>query len=431
MNLKHTLLAVFTLAFLFLTAMAVHSFFGKKHLAELHRQEEHSTQLIHELLSLEVKLKHAESATRAYLLTGEENYIDPLDTALDELKIHLNYIRQLTANGHFPESRIDSLFSLVHRHHRRLADAIDRKKYGGMEAVLPLIGPANEDMESIRQKISEMMTAEAKLLKERNRKEHLLSKQIIYFDVISSSIAVIFLVFAIFKLHLDIKRREDLERSLRDSEERYRLLFEEDLTGDYIATPEGNLLMCNPAFAHIFGFESPEQVMGETIEKLYPDIEIRKDFLENLRKQGKLVSYELSMQQIDGNPIHVVENAIGQFDEAGNLLEIKGYIYDNTARKKAEIDREKLILQLKDALARVKTLSGLVPICSSCKKIRDDQGYWQQVEVYVKEHSNAEFTHGVCPECAEKLYGEYLEKMSGGRDRNAEHKLDEKAQKIS
>jgi hypothetical protein len=66
-----------------------------------------------------------------------------------------------------------------------------------------------------------------------------------------------------------------------------------------------------------------------------------------------------------------------------------------------------LIEELTEALSKVKTLSGLLPICSSCKKIRNDKGYWQQVETYVKEHSDAEFTHGLCPDCVKKLYPEY------------------------
>ncbi len=60
--------------------------------------------------------------------------------------------------------------------------------------------------------------------------------------------------------------------------------------------------------------------------------------------------------------------------------------------------------ELQEALVKVKTLSGLLPICASCKKIRDDQGYWQQVEVYIQDHSKAEFSHGLCPDCAKKLY---------------------------
>jgi hypothetical protein len=69
--------------------------------------------------------------------------------------------------------------------------------------------------------------------------------------------------------------------------------------------------------------------------------------------------------------------------------------------------REKLINELQEALANIRTLKGLIPICSSCKKVRDDKGYWQQVEVYVRDHSEAEFTHGICPDCFRKLYPTY------------------------
>jgi DNA-binding response OmpR family regulator len=71
---------------------------------------------------------------------------------------------------------------------------------------------------------------------------------------------------------------------------------------------------------------------------------------------------------------------------------------------KAERERDRLIDQLEDALARVKKLSGLLPICAGCKKIRDDKGYWNQIELYIKEHSDAILSHGICPECIEKYY---------------------------
>ncbi|MCD6287823.1 MAG: GAF domain-containing protein [Candidatus Hydrogenedentes bacterium] len=74
-------------------------------------------------------------------------------------------------------------------------------------------------------------------------------------------------------------------------------------------------------------------------------------------------------------------------------------------RKRAEEERERLIEELQDALARIKTLRGLIPICASCKKIRDDKGYWNQIEQYIGEHSDAEFSHSLCPACAKKLYG--------------------------
>lgn len=84
-------------------------------------------------------------------------------------------------------------------------------------------------------------------------------------------------------------------------------------------------------------------------------------------------------------------------------------------RKQTEIvlsestkEREKLILELQSALDNVKTLQGLIPICGNCKKIRDDKGFWNQVEGYISKSTNATFTHGICPECYDKLYGHIL-----------------------
>jgi hypothetical protein len=73
-------------------------------------------------------------------------------------------------------------------------------------------------------------------------------------------------------------------------------------------------------------------------------------------------------------------------------------------RMAAEAQREKVIRDLNKALSEVKTLSGLLPICMHCKKIRDDKGYWTQLESYIHNHSDAQFSHGICKECAEKYY---------------------------
>jgi len=83
--------------------------------------------------------------------------------------------------------------------------------------------------------------------------------------------------------------------------------------------------------------------------------------------------------------------------------------------KRAEEAREKLIRELQEALANIKILRGMLPICSSCKKIRDDKGYWNQIESYIRDHTEAEFTHGICPECMKKLYPDLYE-----RDKHAD-----------
>jgi DNA-binding NtrC family response regulator len=76
-------------------------------------------------------------------------------------------------------------------------------------------------------------------------------------------------------------------------------------------------------------------------------------------------------------------------------------------RKRAEEEKEELILELREALSKIKTLSGLLPICAHCKKIRNDKGQWERMEIYIRDRSEADFTHGICPDCAKKFFPEF------------------------
>ena len=89
---------------------------------------------------------------------------------------------------------------------------------------------------------------------------------------------------------------------------------------------------------------------------------------------------------------------------------LKGEILEH---EKAEEEKSDLIIELQNALEQVKRLSGLLPICASCKKIRDDSGYWHQVEEYIGKHSEAQFSHGICPDCIRSLYPEYADEILG------------------
>ena len=93
-------------------------------------------------------------------------------------------------------------------------------------------------------------------------------------------------------------------------------------------------------------------------------------------------------------------------DSDGNVRGALSTARDITERKRAEEEKEKLINELKDALANVKRLSRMLPICASCKKIRDDKRYWNRIETYISEHSGILFSHGLCPDCAKKAYEE-------------------------
>ena len=126
------------------------------------------------------------------------------------------------------------------------------------------------------------------------------------------------------------------EAALRESEERYRRLFEDDLTGDYVTTPDGRILACNPAFVAILHFSDRGEALAADMGSLYSDVEEHARFITQLREQKKLEHFECVRRRRDGLLIHVVENAVGHFDERGNLQQIRGYLFDNTAHKLAE-----------------------------------------------------------------------------------------------
>ncbi len=131
--------------------------------------------------------------------------------------------------------------------------------------------------------------------------------------------------------------RNRAEAALRESEEHYRQFFEEDLSGAYISEPGGNIIACNPAFARIFGFSSPQEAKSINLESFYPDPYTWTAFLERLANEKKLENYELEMICTDETPIHVLANTVGVFDDKDSLTEIKGYLIDVTKRKKLEV----------------------------------------------------------------------------------------------
>jgi PAS domain S-box-containing protein len=132
--------------------------------------------------------------------------------------------------------------------------------------------------------------------------------------------------------------------------------------------------------------------------------------LEKVKETGQPVILEHTHRDRDNASKDFEVHGYPIFDETGNLAQVIEYCVDISERKRAAQERETLITDLQRALQEVRTLSGMLPICSSCKKIRDDKGYWNNLEMYISEHSEAEFSHGLCPDCAQRLYPKYFPK---------------------
>ena len=126
------------------------------------------------------------------------------------------------------------------------------------------------------------------------------------------------------------------EATIRASEAKFREFFEDSLTGDYISTPAGKLIACNPAFARMLGFKSIEEALQRDTRLLYADVERRDALLALLKEHGRLEHIETELQRPDGTPLFVVQNVVGSFDEPGELVEIKGYMFDVTERRRLE-----------------------------------------------------------------------------------------------
>jgi PAS domain S-box-containing protein len=132
---------------------------------------------------------------------------------------------------------------------------------------------------------------------------------------------------------LDITEREEAMARVQESEERYRQFFEDDLTGDFIAKVDGQLLACNPSFAKIFDFASVEEALRLDMRDIHSDPESRELLLERLRRERKIDRVALEAQTPAGRALHLVFTAVGIFDDQGELIEMRGYLLDDTERQ--------------------------------------------------------------------------------------------------
>ncbi|MFH2037436.1 MAG: PAS domain S-box protein, partial [Candidatus Zixiibacteriota bacterium] len=210
---------------------------------------------------------------------------------------------------------------------------------------------------------------------------------------------------------MDITERKQAEETLRVSEEQFRSIWESSRDGMRLYNADGIMMRVNPAFCQIIG--KPEsELVGKPLSVIYNVDSADHILAKNIERfrTGTIEShFERLVALHDGRSVWFgLSNSTVEID--GEKLQLSIF-RDITARKRVEAERDKIITELREAINKVKTLSGLIPICASCKKIRDDQGYWSDVELYISKHSDAEFSHGLCNDCMKKLYPEQYDRL--------------------
>ena len=199
----------------------------------------------------------------------------------------------------------------------------------------------------------------------------------------------------------DITTRKNAETLLTDEVNMRQMLVEQSKDGIIILDENGAIFEANQQFAIMLGYTVAEirDMHVWDWDTNYSKNELLEMF-KNSDEQGS--HFVTSQKRKDGSFIDV------EISTNSNTYRGRKLIFcvqrDITQRLKAQKEREKLIRELTDALTEIKTLRGILPLCSYCKKIRNDKGFWEQVDVYIHKHSRADISHSICPDCMEKYY---------------------------
>jgi len=202
-------------------------------------------------------------------------------------------------------------------------------------------------------------------------------------------------------LKMEITERKQIEEELQVK----NLVFESAITANSISNTQGHITIINNTFLNLWGYKKKEDVLDKPIALFFKFEREAKEVLNSL-VESSVWQGEFTGLKNDGSSFVAYGFATIIHDSSRNIKGFQSTVIDISDQKTAEQDRERLILELQQTLTEVKTLRGLIPICSMCKKIRDDKGYWNSIEAYIEKHSDASFSHSICVECSDEIYGD-------------------------
>ena len=199
------------------------------------------------------------------------------------------------------------------------------------------------------------------------------------------------------------QRLREAEQLLKEEILLRRLMVKESVDGIVVLDTNGKVFETNMRFADMIGY-TVQEAYGLHVWD-WDDQHTQEEILAMIREVDDTGHhFETGWRRKDGTKVDVELSNNGVIYRGQKLVFC--VCRDITERKKAAAERERLITELKTALAEISTLQRILPLCAFCKNIRDDQGYWEEVEVYLHRHAQTNFTHGVCPDCAKIHYPE-------------------------
>lgn len=202
------------------------------------------------------------------------------------------------------------------------------------------------------------------------------------------------------------KLRNEL-KILKERIDIMKLVLDESADPIFNILTDGTYRYVNNAFAAPFN-HSADEIIGKKIWDIFSadEAEKRMNAIRKAVDSGEVVVFDVRVP-FEKSDLYFITTVKPVRDSSGNITSVICISKNITDRKNDEMQREKLIKELSEAVARINVLSGMLPICAACKKIRNEEGYWTQIEEYISKRSDAEFSHSICPDCANKLYPDF------------------------
>lgn len=376
----------------------------------------HTYEVLARAQAFQGDLLATERGMRNFVMTGQPVALQVYEAGVSNAPVRLAELTALTSDNPTQQSRLKTLDADWDNWLRYSTELIRTRNSDGLQAVIQMEADGR-GFAMVNQTLRDLQAfnnEEQRLLNERSRAMEADFHNTTRLLGFGSALAAGLLIFANWMISREMKRRRRAELMQERLATEIKGLLESSGEGIYGIDAQGQCTFINSAGSRTIGYDLYE-VLGKDMHELihhsrgdgsaYPleecpiflsfksDLSCRVDSEVFWRKDGSSFIVEYTS-------FPIVEDSV-----------IKGAVVtfrDISERRRHESEREKLIADLQQALVEVKTLSGMIPICGWCKSVRSDTGFWQNVEHYIRSRTDAKFSHGICPTCAEKFKGDIV-----------------------
>lgn len=368
------------------------------------------------LASLLDGLTDADKAARDFIYRGNPALLTRFSAARTRAEASLDSLQVLMRPDAFESAQIAQLTPLVSaKLEFTAATLVARQGPGGERAAFQLItsGRGWQLADAIRQRLTALQSLEDAELAGRSRA--LAASAASARTILTVSILVTLVIVGLGaagilrEVEARARARRELDANsalLREAYNELRDFYDNAPCGYHSVDAEGLIVRMNDTELQWLGYAREDVIGRKYIAELMTpgDAEGSAMRMSQLLANGSLNDLELNYVRRDGSILPVLTSTTCVRDAQGRFVMTRTVVTDISELRRAQDETVKAVADLAEALASVKTLTGLLPICSMCKSVRDDQGYWATVEQYVSRHTEAQFSHGVCPDCFPKMF---------------------------